>query len=45
MIVIIIWNIIQEEGRKSLFSYGGLLENVLENIIFGQVALYVGGAL
>ena len=42
MIVIIIWNIIQEEGRKSLFSYGGLLENVLENIIFGQVALYVG---
>ena len=42
MIVIIIWNSIQEEGRKGLFSYGGLLENVLENIIFGQVALYVG---
>ena len=42
MMGIIIWNIIQEEGRKSLFSYGGLLENVLENIIFGQVALYVG---
>ena len=42
MIVIMIWNIIQEEGRKSLFSHGSLLENVLENIIFGQVALYVG---
>ena len=42
MIVIVIWNIIQEEGMKGLFSHGGLLENVLENIIFGQVAVYVG---
>ena len=27
---------------KGLFSHGSLLENVLENIIFGQVAVCVG---